>query len=202
MIATATRFVVFAGFALVRPLNQRAPGVGSQALEDRGQLPRRNRQRDLGALVGTPAEVVQQAEVLGELPGEPPGGLEVPTVDRYPNVAEAAQVLNEEPIDGVSLLAGERGGWVVHGVSFRSGTERAASDTAVRTSRRYRLSRIEANPFGAGPGAFARCRGASYSRLPRERRWTGDPAQGPGSNVTPTSCCPRRCPSGKLALFE
>ena len=59
-----------------------------------------------------------------------------------------------------------------------------------------------AEDIDVGPGAFARRPGASYSRLRRERRWTGDPAQGLGSSLTPTSCCPRRCPSDNLALFE
>src|SRR6476659_591143 len=164
VIAAAARVVVFAGFALVRPLNQRAPGVGSQTLEDRGQLPGGDRQRDLRAIVGTPAEVVHQAEVLGELPGKPPGGVEVPAVDCYPDVSEAAQMLNQEPIDGVSLLARERGGRMVHGVSFRSGTERATGNAAVKTPRRYRLSRIAASSSVPAPGR-SRAAGALLIRV-------------------------------------
>jgi hypothetical protein len=104
------------------------------------------------------ADVIEQAEVLGELPGKPPGGFDVPAVDCYPHVPEAAQVLDQELVDSVSFLAGDHGDYVDHGVLHSVGHR--------KSRQRYGRQNATAVPSLSHRRLLLRCRPRGVCALP------------------------------------
>src|SRR6478609_6804972 len=117
------------------------------------QVVRRDRQVDVRwAVLRLPADVFEQAEVFADLDPQALGLNEVLLLDRDPEVAYSAEVVENELVERVPTLpVDRRGGFARHGVPFRSGRRREAQD-AVRL------------PPGAGTVSSAsklvlRCRG-------------------------------------------
>lgn len=91
---------------------------------------------------------------LAELDPQPLGVREVLLHDRDPEVADAAEVVEDELVERDSVLPVDRRKVLPGGVPFRSGHRRNAQGCdPAPTGGGYRLSRIEDMYFGAGaPG--------------------------------------------------
>ena len=81
----------------------------------------RHRQLErLAVVLRLPADVGQQAEVFAELDAEPLGRGEVPVLlQRDPDVADRAEVVADQLVETVALIAVDRGGDAGHGAPFR-----------------------------------------------------------------------------------
>jgi hypothetical protein len=129
-----------------------------EALQHFHQVVGRHRQLEcLAAVLRLPADVCQQAEVFAELDAEPLGGGEVLVfLQCDPDVADRAEVITDQLVETVSLVAVDRRGDAGHGRPLSVGHRRTALDqgpsiypsTEVLWENR---SRIEGWFFGAGP---------------------------------------------------
>src|SRR6187549_571573 len=152
-----------------------------QARQQFQQVGTRHRQVERLALVlRPPADVLQEAEVFGELHRQLLGLGEVfGALQGDKEVLDAAEVVADQFVEPFSLVPVDGRG---RGGHSAPPLDRGTEDEPATRSRAAYVGTVslasKARTSVPGPGAFQRRRGRLFAFLAAERRWTGAAAQG------------------------
>src|SRR6185295_1026538 len=164
--------VFLSRLALGDGFEQDALGFAVEALEEFHQVVRRHREVEgVAVVLAAPADVLQQAEVFAELDAEAFGGGEVLSLlQGDPEVAHGAEVVADQLVEAVSLVAVDRAGGAGHGAlpSGEGTGELPVMPPCVGMASTVSLA-SKALSSVPGPGAFHRRRGHLYVLASRRR---------------------------------